>query len=99
MSQIFVFKVDLSAIDGNGDFLCPRCGTPLSPDDNTDEAYSLVETETNNHGLQEATIQCNKCQSHIHLTGFSVLEKIEKYQEKPQECEKEEDDICYFAHV
>jgi hypothetical protein len=91
MSQTYVFKIDLGAIDGDGDFPCPRCGSAVSPDDNTDEAYSILETKTNTHGLEEVTIRCNKCLSHIHLTGFSLLQQIEPDQEKPQNQKQKKD--------
>jgi predicted RNA-binding Zn-ribbon protein involved in translation (DUF1610 family) len=32
-----VYTVDLTKIDGDGSFPCPRCGTTISPDDESDE--------------------------------------------------------------
>jgi hypothetical protein len=74
MKRIHVYKLDLTKIDGNGDFSCPRCGRTISPDDNTEEAYSILETKVSSHGLEELVIRCNTCSSHIHLTGFSLLQ-------------------------
>ena len=39
------FKVDLSNIQGNGDFQCPKCSTTISPDDETDDLYYILETK------------------------------------------------------
>jgi hypothetical protein len=69
-------KVDLTKIDGNGDFSCPRCGIVISPEDSTEEKYSIVEPKVKNNGLTEVVILCNSCGSHIHLTGFSLLQEI-----------------------
>ena len=71
-----VHKVDLAKIDGNGDFPCPQCGILISPDDPTEEKYSVLEPKVNGNGLEEAVILCNNCGSHIHLTGFSLLQEI-----------------------
>lgn len=98
MNQTFVFEIDLTKIVGRGDFSCPRCGTAISPDDDTEEAYSILETEANIHGLEEAIIRCNKCESHIHLTGFSFLQQLMPYEEKPQK-QKKEETLYYIAHV
>jgi len=29
--------IDLAAVDSDGSFHCPKCGTSLSPDDETEE--------------------------------------------------------------
>ncbi|MGA2682558.1 MAG: hypothetical protein ABSF44_12250 [Candidatus Bathyarchaeia archaeon] len=76
MKQIQVYVLDLNKIDGRGDFLCPRCGNEISPDDPTETAYSILEAIVSNHGLDEIIIRCNKCESELHLTGFSLLQKL-----------------------
>ena len=76
MQQTQAYKVDLTEIDGNGDFPCPRCGNVISPDETTEETYCIIEPKVNGRGLEEVVISCNKCNSHIHLTGFSLLEKL-----------------------
>jgi uncharacterized C2H2 Zn-finger protein len=76
MKQIHVYKVDLTKIDGSGELSCPRCGTTFSPDDVTEETYSILETKVKEHGLDELVIRCNRCTSQIHLTGFSLLQKL-----------------------
>jgi predicted RNA-binding Zn-ribbon protein involved in translation (DUF1610 family) len=79
MKQIQVYVLDLNKIDGRGDFLCPRCGNEISPDDTTETAYSIHESIVSNHGLEEIIIRCNKCESELHLTGFSLLQKLRIY--------------------
>jgi uncharacterized membrane protein len=65
-----VFTLDLSRIDGKGDFPCPCCGVSISPDDESDNIYSIVDTKVNGDTLEELVIVCNKCGSKIRLTGF-----------------------------
>jgi hypothetical protein len=77
MRQIHAYKIDLTKIEGNGDFACPRCGTKISPDDQTETVYSILGSKVNSNGLEEVIICCRKCSSHIHLTGFSLLQKIQ----------------------
>jgi predicted RNA-binding Zn-ribbon protein involved in translation (DUF1610 family) len=65
-----IYTVDLTKIDGDGAFSCPKCGTIISPDDETEEAYRIVETKVKNDELAELVLICNKCGSKIRLTGF-----------------------------
>jgi hypothetical protein len=76
MEQTQAYKVDLTKIDGNGDFPCPRCGNLISPDETTEETYCILEPKVNSHGLAEVVLCCNICQSHINLTGFSLLQEL-----------------------
>jgi hypothetical protein len=69
-------RVDLTKIDGKGDFSCPQCGIVISPEDSTEEKYSVLEPKVKGNGLEEVVILCNGCGSHIHLTGFSLLQEI-----------------------
>jgi predicted RNA-binding Zn-ribbon protein involved in translation (DUF1610 family) len=62
--------IDLTRIDGDGAFPCPKCGTVISPDDETDQTYQIVETKVRNDQLTELILTCNKCGTTIKLTGF-----------------------------
>ena len=75
MKQTHEFKIDLTLIDGDGDFSCPKCGTKISPDDESEKVYSILEPRVNTNGLEEVVIRCNRCCSQIQLTGFSSLQK------------------------
>jgi predicted RNA-binding Zn-ribbon protein involved in translation (DUF1610 family) len=74
LKQTHAYKVDLAKIDGKGAFPCPRCGGTISPDDCSEEAYSIRGTKVNKQGLEEVVIRCNMCGSQLHLTGFSLLQ-------------------------
>ena len=76
MKQIQVYVLDLTKMDGNGDFSCPKCGNAISPDDQTEKAYSNLEAKVSDQGLEEIMVRCNKCESELHLTGFSLLQKL-----------------------
>jgi len=65
-----MFTIDLSKVEGKGDFPCPNCGVVISPDDMSDSVYCIVDTKVNGDSLEELLIQCNKCGSKIRLTGF-----------------------------
>jgi hypothetical protein len=75
MKQKSTYLLDLTKIGGKGDFLCPFCGNTISPDDCTENAYTIIEAKVNSHGLDEVVICCNKCGAQLHLTGFSMLEE------------------------
>jgi len=64
------YTVDLTKIDGDGAFPCPKCGVIISPDDETEEVYQIVETKVKGDKLAELVLQCNKCGSTIRLVGF-----------------------------
>lgn len=73
MKQLQLFEVDLTRIHGDGDFLCPKCKIVISPEDETEQVYSIQETKLTDEILEEAIIQCKNCDSRILLTGFSKV--------------------------
>jgi DNA-directed RNA polymerase subunit RPC12/RpoP len=74
MKQVLVSELDLTKIQGKGDFPCPNCGVTISPEDESEDVYTILEEKVRNDALEELVIQCNKCSSRIRLTGFSILE-------------------------
>ena len=72
--QMLVTEMDLTKIDGNGDFLCPTCGVTISPEDESEDVYVILEEKVIDDVLEEMVIQCNKCSCRIRLTGFSALD-------------------------
>jgi len=74
VKQPLVYEVDLTKIQGDGDFPCPNCGVTISPEDETEDVYRILETKVKDQALEELVIQCNKCGSKIRLVGFVVLE-------------------------
>jgi predicted RNA-binding Zn-ribbon protein involved in translation (DUF1610 family) len=70
-----VFKVNITQIEGEGEFPCPKCGVVISPDDETETVYKILETRVKGQHLEELILLCNKCGSKIRLVGFLELEK------------------------
>jgi predicted RNA-binding Zn-ribbon protein involved in translation (DUF1610 family) len=64
------YTVDLTKIDGDGAFSCPKCGAMISPDDETENTYHIVETRVKKDELEALILTCNSCGSTIRLTGF-----------------------------
>jgi len=64
------FEINLAAIDGDGSFACPKCGLSISPEDETEENYKILDTKVVKDELAELVIACGKCGSTIILTGF-----------------------------
>ena len=64
------YTINLVAIEGEGAFPCPKCGTTISPDDETEISYKIVDTKIVNDELAELVIACGKCKSVIKITGF-----------------------------
>ena len=75
-NQFLVHKINLIKIEGKGDFLCPICKTKISPDDENEEGYSILEPKVKNNKLEALLILCNNCSNKILLTGFSDLKTI-----------------------
>jgi hypothetical protein len=67
------YTIDLTKIDGDGSFPCPKCGTVISPEDETEEIYKIVDTKIVNDELVELVIVCSECKSSIKLTGFQQV--------------------------
>ena len=99
MKQMHVYSLDLTKIEGKGDFPCPECGNVISSDDESEETYSILEPKVNSHGLDELVIRCNSCTSHIHLTGFLFLQKLPGIDEERLENKEEKETIAFIAHV
>lgn len=64
------YTIDLTQIEGDGSFPCPKCGTVISPEDETEEVYKIVDTKIVNDELVELVIMCGTCGNNIKLTGF-----------------------------
>ena len=69
-AEVALFKVDLEELEGNGSFACPKCGTMISPEDETENVYTIVDTKVANDELVELVISCSTCGTQIRLTGF-----------------------------
>ncbi len=67
------YEVDLTKTQGDGNFSCPGCGVIISPEDETEDVYQILETKVKDETLEELLIQCKKCESKIRLVGFIIL--------------------------
>ena len=99
MKQTIVHRLDLTKLDGSGDFSCPECGAAISPDDCSEEAYSILEAKVNKQGLVELVICCKSCTSSLHLTGFSLLQKVSEIEGEKLENKKREETPYYITHL
>lgn len=75
-----MYTIDLTKIDGDGAFSCPKCNVIISPDDETEKVYTIIETKVKNDELSQLILMCNQCRSKIKLTGF--LSPSEKVRQK-----------------
>ena len=48
----------------------------ISPDDMSENAYTVLEPVMKGTSLEKIVLQCNKCESQIYLTGFHVMDKL-----------------------
>ena len=74
MQRIEFYTINLTKVKGKGEFTCLKCGTMISPDDKTENVYTIVEPVVENESLKKLIIKCNSCGSQIHLTGFDLLD-------------------------
>jgi phage terminase large subunit GpA-like protein len=72
MGSPLVYQVNLAELQGEGDFPCPSCGVVISPEDETEDVYIILDTKVNGEDLEELVIQCNHCKSKISLVGFNI---------------------------
>jgi hypothetical protein len=66
------YLIDLTQVEGDGSFKCPKCGLSISPEDESEENYQIVDTKVKNDELIELVVNCGKCGSTIRLTGFQT---------------------------
>ena len=74
-----IYVVYLKKIVGiDGAFPCPKCGSIISPDDESEEVYQVISTKNENDGIDELILQCNICKSKIKLILSNLSEKESK---------------------
>ena len=57
------YEIDLGKLKGAGEFPCPKCGTTINPDDDSDTIYKIS-------GAREGislTLDCLKCNTKTRL--------------------------------
>jgi DNA-directed RNA polymerase subunit RPC12/RpoP len=68
------YTVDLAKVKRKESINCPKCGTEISPDDETEETFSILEPVVKGEHLESVVLQCNRCKSRILMTGFQLLQ-------------------------
>jgi predicted RNA-binding Zn-ribbon protein involved in translation (DUF1610 family) len=68
--------MELDEINRNGSLPCPGCGVHISPDDQTEEVYTLLDVNMNGVSLEEIVVRCNRCRSQIYIAGFLKAEQL-----------------------
>jgi hypothetical protein len=68
------YTFSFSSLENDGSFICTKCGTKISPEDETNENYEIIDTEIYNGEIAELIITCGKCGSILKLTGFQQIE-------------------------
>jgi predicted RNA-binding Zn-ribbon protein involved in translation (DUF1610 family) len=76
MHGIRFHTIDPTKIRGKGNFRCPECQIEISPDDQTENAYTILEPVMKGNCLEKLIIRCKKCGTHIQLLGFDASGKI-----------------------
>ncbi|MBS7639271.1 MAG: hypothetical protein QW600_02360 [Candidatus Bathyarchaeia archaeon] len=77
MSKKLLYRIDLTKIEGEGDFPCPSCGSIISPDDESGLVYEIIDVRTDEEGrLKDLLIVCKRCGSEICLEGFEMLKDL-----------------------
>lgn len=85
------YVVDLQKMKGDGNLRCPECGNLISPDDETEESFSIVRTKTKGNRLSELTLTCSNCKSIIRLSGF---ESKPPSTPEEKELKKQYENLC-----
>jgi len=62
------YSLNIDSIADDGSFNCPKCGKPISPEDESEKNYKILDTKVFNDELSELVISCNKCCSIIKLS-------------------------------
>jgi len=76
-----VYRINLNDIEGSGDFPCPSCGVIISPDDDSEKTYRIINIETYKDGsLKNLSLLCKNCNATIILEGFEALNSLEKIE-------------------
>jgi len=65
-----IFEIDLRYLEGSGDFHCPKCGQLISPEENSNETYKIIDIKADKQGLKSIYLKCLNCNSEIKLVGF-----------------------------
>jgi hypothetical protein len=68
------YIIDLRMVEGNGSFHCPQCKALISPDDESEQNYTIldVHVDKSSEQLSFLILECKQCKAQIKLTGFLI---------------------------
>lgn len=72
-----VFMIDLTKIEGDGEFMCPCCSIVISLDDESGVICRVTNVKMKNDGSLEHTTLLCRCGSITHLVGFEALQEMD----------------------
>ena len=75
MKKLKPQTLDLGSLETDGSFCCPSCGALISPDDESEETYTIVDTKVVGDELTELVISCMNCGSVTRVVGFQQILK------------------------
>ncbi|KON32579.1 MAG: hypothetical protein AC479_07290 [miscellaneous Crenarchaeota group-6 archaeon AD8-1] len=73
MEKSLTHTVVVAKLQEDGAVLCPKCGVKISPNDETEDIYCILESKLIDNKLEEISILCKNCKSIIKLIGFSLI--------------------------
>ena len=73
MEKLLTYRIIFTNLNEDGAFLCPKCGVAISPNDETEDVYRILESKLVDNNLEEILILCKNCTSNIKLTGLSLI--------------------------
>jgi hypothetical protein len=75
LKQIQLLTVDVTKIEGNGDFSYPNRTVTISLEDETVGVYSALEAKIRNVSLEELVIASIECVSNVRFLGFLSIRR------------------------
>ncbi len=67
------YVINVGDANSDGSFACPKCSALISPEDESNNTYEILETKIVNDELAELVVSCAKCKSVIKVTGFNQV--------------------------
>lgn len=75
LKQIQPRTIDLIKIEGNEDFPYPNRRVTISPEDQIESVYSVLEAKIQNMSLEELVIASNECVIDVRFVGFLSIRR------------------------
>ncbi|MDH5595675.1 MAG: hypothetical protein OEY40_03050 [Candidatus Bathyarchaeota archaeon] len=75
LKQIQPRMIDLTKIEGNEDFPYPNRRVTISPEDQIESVYSVLEAKIQNMSLEELVIASNECVIDVRFVGFLSIRR------------------------